>query len=358
VDVVSPPTDRVPEPLTFGLSLPNRAVLFGIPASTLLDVAARADEAGGFDSVWVGDNFLSKPRLEALVTLAAVAGRTKRVRLGTVCLASFPLRDPLQLAIEWASLDVLSGGRTILVVCSGGAASYGPQFAAELEAFRVATNERVPRLIEGIRLLRAFWGDAPVTYQGRFYSYADADPVPKPIQRRVPIAIAANPGANARQSSPELEERVLRRVARHADGWQTDGTPPEVFRERWTRIRAYAAEYGRADEVTHNSLHLMVNINDDAQQAYRESVAFLEHYYGQGTIGDATLRHWLAFGPPQAVIEKIARYVEAGCTTPILRFTTPDQHGQLERCLTDVLPVLRATFADRLASDAPHASVR
>jgi len=121
-------------PLRFGLSLPNRAVLFGMPAALLLETAEQADASGAFDSVWVGDNFLSKPRLEAIVTLSALAARTRTLKLGTICLASFPLRHPLLLALQWASLDVLSGGRTILTVCNGGAARMGPAFAAELAA--------------------------------------------------------------------------------------------------------------------------------------------------------------------------------------------------------------------------------
>ena len=69
----------------FGISLPNRAVLFGLPAADLLDTAVEAEASGAFDSVWVGDNFLSKPRLEAIALLAAIAARTERVRLGTIC---------------------------------------------------------------------------------------------------------------------------------------------------------------------------------------------------------------------------------------------------------------------------------
>src|SRR5688572_27555084 len=99
-------------PLRIGISLPNRAILFGMRPETLLEAAVRADASGQVHSVWVGDNILSKPRLEALITLAAVAARTTRVRLGTVCLASFPMRDPILLALQWASLDVLSAGRT------------------------------------------------------------------------------------------------------------------------------------------------------------------------------------------------------------------------------------------------------
>jgi alkanesulfonate monooxygenase SsuD/methylene tetrahydromethanopterin reductase-like flavin-dependent oxidoreductase (luciferase family) len=328
----------MPGSLQFGLSLPNRAVLFGMPIETLLGVAARAEESGLFDSVWVGDNLLSKARLEAIVTLSALAARTRRVKLGTICLASFPLRHPLLLAIQWASLDRLSGGRTLLAVCAGGAASKGPQFAAELAAVGVASTERVARMEEGIELLRRFWAAEPVSFEGQFYRFSEVDAQPKPLQARPPIVIAVNPPVAAEAA---VEERALRRVARLADGWQTDGVPPEIFARRWSRIREYAAEYGRADEVAHSSLHLMVNINDDAAQARRESVAFLDRYYGVGAVSSEKLDAWLAYGSPAAVIDRIAQFAEAGCTTPVLRFTADDQEGQLERCIAEVLPAFR-----------------
>lgn len=117
----------------FGLSLSNRAVLFGWASlDDLLDASRMAERSGYFHGVWVGDNLLSKPRAEAIVTLSAIAARTQEVKLGTICLASFPLRDPILLAIQWASLDLLSQGRTILAVCNGGSALDGPQFAHEL----------------------------------------------------------------------------------------------------------------------------------------------------------------------------------------------------------------------------------
>ena len=96
----------------FGLSLSNRAVLFGwTTLNDLLDVAQMAERLGYFHSVWVGDNLLSKPRAEAIVTLIrhpATPGKSCTIRL-----ASLPLRDPILLAIQWASLDLLSQGRTI-----------------------------------------------------------------------------------------------------------------------------------------------------------------------------------------------------------------------------------------------------
>jgi alkanesulfonate monooxygenase SsuD/methylene tetrahydromethanopterin reductase-like flavin-dependent oxidoreductase (luciferase family) len=331
------PTKR---PVRFGLSLPNRAVLFGIPPELLLRTAEQAEASGLFDSVWVGDNFLSKPRLEAIVTLSALAARTSRLKLGTICLATFPMRHPLQLAIQWASLDVLSGGRTILTVCNGGSAKMGQAYATELAATGVASSERVARLEEGIEVLRLLFGPGPVTFSGRFYHFDGVDALPKPVQQRVPICIAVNPGADV---SPEVEERLLRRVARLADGWQTDGIALDVFRSRWARIQEYAAEYGRADEVTDAQLHLMVNINDDARQAYQDSVEVLDHYYGQGSVGADFLENWLAYGSPAAVIEKIGSFIEAGYTTVVLRFTSAHQLEQLARCVTEVLPAFPET---------------
>jgi alkanesulfonate monooxygenase SsuD/methylene tetrahydromethanopterin reductase-like flavin-dependent oxidoreductase (luciferase family) len=202
----------------------------------------------------------------------------------------------------------------------------------------VKSTERVARVEEGIELLRRFWGPDPVTFHGTYYDFDNVQLLPKPVQEHIPITIAVNPPNDA---EPALVERALRRVALLADGWQTDGTPPDLFRNRWAQVREYAAEYGRSEQVTDAQLHLMVNINDDVLTARREAVTFLDHYYGAGRISEEKLDSWLAIGPPEAVAEKINVFIEAGCTTPILRFTASDQRGQLERCLAEVLPALQ-----------------
>ncbi len=106
--------------MKFGLTLPNRGVLFGVTTTEeLLQMAEIADRSEQFASVWVGDSLLGKPRFEALTLLAGIAARTRRVRLGPACMASFSLRDPVLLAYQWASLDLMAGGRTVLVACTG-----------------------------------------------------------------------------------------------------------------------------------------------------------------------------------------------------------------------------------------------
>ena len=305
----------------------------------IVEAARAAEDSGCFDSVWVGDNLLSKPRVEAIVTLSAIAARTKKVKLGTICLASFPLRDPVLFAIQWASLDVLSGGRTLLSVCNGGSALDGPQFANELKTFGVRSPERPGRLVEGVKILRRLWSEERVTHQGKYYQFSDVEALPKPVQQPPPILIAANPKPG--QADDATVDRILRRVATHGDGWQTDATPVDTFNDRFNRIKTYAAEQGRDPSQLDSCLHLMVNINEDRSQAYRESIDFLTTYYGAGYVSQEKADLWLAYGPPEAVIEKIRAYIDAGCTTPILRFVAPNLSHQLQRCIQEVLPAFQ-----------------
>ena len=103
--------------MNFGITLSNRGVLVGLCSARDLLVLADAVEAcAAMDSVWCGDALFVNRRVDALTLLAAVAGRTERVLLGPACMGSFALRNPLVFAYEWASLDVLSNGRTRLVV--------------------------------------------------------------------------------------------------------------------------------------------------------------------------------------------------------------------------------------------------
>ena len=107
--------------MNFGITLSNRGVLVGLTTPrALLELADAVEASPHMDSVWCGDALFVNRRLDALTLLAAVAGRTERILLGPACMGSFALRNPMVLAYEWASLDVLSGGRTRMVACSGG----------------------------------------------------------------------------------------------------------------------------------------------------------------------------------------------------------------------------------------------
>ena len=110
----------------------------GTPARELIDMAVAAENSGLVDAIWVGDSILSKPRLECIPLLGAIAAHTSRVKLGVACMATIAQRNPVLLALQWASLDVLSGGRTWLAACMGYPASQHPMAAKELEVMGIA----------------------------------------------------------------------------------------------------------------------------------------------------------------------------------------------------------------------------
>jgi len=330
----------VERPPRYGLSLPNRGVLFGATSvDELLAVSEQAEASGVFDSIWVGDSLFAKPRLESLVLLSAIAARTRRVRLGTCCLSTFPLRDPIFLAAQWAALDHVSHGRMVLGACVGGSLPR-EKAEAEFSAFDVKLSERGPRLEEGMTILRRLWTEDRVSHQGRFYRLRDLTLEPKPVQKPCPpIWIATNPKPEL--TPPHVLDRALRRVGLMADGWMTDNIPVARFHERWDLIRRVAREAGRPTGPMEAALHLMVNINDDRSAAWEEAVKFLHTYYSPAMTREY-IENWLAYGSPKAVVEKIRAYVDAGCTTPILRFASWDQKGQLARAIADVMPAALA----------------
>src|SRR5262245_65825985 len=127
--------------MKFGFTLPNRGVLYDVTtAGEMLDLAEMADRSGLFQSVWVGDSLFGKPRMESIALLAGIAARTQRVRLGAACMASIALRDPVLLAYQWASLDLLAGGRTVMVGCTGIVPQEGGR--AEASLYQVTNRDR------------------------------------------------------------------------------------------------------------------------------------------------------------------------------------------------------------------------
>ncbi len=332
-------------PLELGLSLPNRAVLYGgTTVEELLSMAEAADRDPAWSSVWVGDGLIAKPRLEAVTTLAAIAARTARVRLGVCCLATFPLRQPVLFAATWASVDVLSGGRTQLAVCLGAPTGRGGgDFRVELESMGVDPGERVARLEEGIEVLRRLWSSrpgAPVAFDGRFTSFGPVVLEPSPVQDPCPIWIASNP--DPERLSPERYLKAIDRVAIRADGWQTAVADPVTFGQQWDRIRQRAAEHGRDPHRLRSSAHLMINLADTVEEGRKAGKAFLDRYYTMDTPPQVMDR-WGAYGDADTVAARIMSYVDRGLDIPILRMASDNQTAMIERARAELLPLLGVT---------------
>src|SRR5436190_19159231 len=132
----------------------------------LLDLSRTVEEAG-FDSVWVGDSLFSKPRYEPISLLSAISQRTSSVRLGTSCMVSSP-RNPLSPALEWATLDVISGGRTIF---GTGMGNPDNGVRREFEALGLDYVRRGTLFEEGLAVIRQLWTEGQTDFHGKFLDY-------------------------------------------------------------------------------------------------------------------------------------------------------------------------------------------
>src|SRR5579872_5029368 len=122
-------------------------MLFGVAGwAEMLVLARAADQNPLFDSVWVGDSVMAKARPESLTSLGALTAATSRVRLGVGCMASFPVREPVIFAEQWANLDFISNGRMQLAVCTG--IGLGGTSAKEGAVWGVRDSERGDRMAE------------------------------------------------------------------------------------------------------------------------------------------------------------------------------------------------------------------
>jgi probable F420-dependent oxidoreductase len=174
---------------------------------------AQAAENAGFESVWTGEHVVlpapqvppsplppTYPLLDPAVALAFVAAHTKTIRLGTGIII-LPQRNPLVLAKELASVDVVSNGRLIFGL---GIGYLKPEFAA----LGIPFDHKGPRAMEYLQAMQALWTQEQPAYQGRFVSFSGIQAFPRPVQRPYPPVVIGG-------HTPE----AFRRAVQHGNGW-------------------------------------------------------------------------------------------------------------------------------------------
>jgi alkanesulfonate monooxygenase SsuD/methylene tetrahydromethanopterin reductase-like flavin-dependent oxidoreductase (luciferase family) len=317
--------------ISFGLTLPQRGVFFGIASwPDMVKMAQEAERCGAFDSIWVGDSVMAKPRPESIALLGALSAATERMRLGVGCMASFPIRDPIVFAYQWATLDLISNGRMWLAACTGIVA--GGVSAREGGVWGIGDGQRGNRMAENIEICRRLWSEDNVSFKGRYRSFEGVTILPRPVQKPCPIWIAANP-------TPIAAEAPMRRVAKIADGWMTVQLFPKMFAGNWAKLSDALRAEGRDSASFGNIEYHNININSDRDGALSESKRFLDEYYGP-VFAPEMVASWTAAGTPEQCAAHLRDLASDGAKAITLRITSWDQKGQFQRLVNEVLPLV------------------
>lgn len=227
---------------------------------------AKEVEASGFDGLYVADH----PGLSSapFVALAAAAAVTERIQLGT-CVVNAGMWSPMALAIEVATLDLLSGGRAVLGVGAGHTPS---EWTAVGRAYPSA-GQRVGHMIELITATRALLGGETVSHSGEHFTLDEATLThPRPVRTPVPLAVGGNGQRLLRFGGEQADVVGVTGLGRTlADGHShaVDWSPPAIRRTVDT-VRSSANEAGRSPQI--EALVQHIEITDDAERAAAQLV--------------------------------------------------------------------------------------
>jgi probable F420-dependent oxidoreductase len=248
---------------------------------------AQLAESLGYDSLWAGEHVVvpsprvdpspmepDEPILDPLVALAHLAAHTERVKLGTGVII-LPQRNPLVLAKQVASLDVLSEGRLILGI---GVAYLEPEMAA----IGVPMERRGARSDEYLAAMRRLWEDDAPAFHGEYANFDGVDAHPRPVQRPLPVVVGGH------------SEAAFRRAARHADGWYGFLTGLRAMAQHRESLAAAVEQAGRKRPL-HVSISPSRRLDPETVTAYAE-------------LG---VNRLIVAPPPNLPEDEVAAFVEA-----------------------------------------------
>lgn len=327
--------------MKIGTWLPNFAYSDdGIDHAKRLQHWIMRSEELGFDSIWVTDHMLRASNmygqawLEPLTSLAFAAAVTEKILLGTGVLL-IPLRNPVLLAKEIASLHALSKGRMILGVGTG-------WFPAEFEAVGVHKSERGRRTDDVLVIVRRLLAGETVTFADDFYRITEVRIDPSPA--RVPIWVGGGSQIESPESveKPKLSPNVARRIAK-ADGWFVRPTASaEEIASDWRELQGYITEAGRNPdeiEIGHGQwVYLTEETNHD--RALEIQLAVAENVLGLGRSRQLLQESYL-FGTIDEIVENCRKRAEVGISHFVFHPYTDDPK-QLELWGRELLPRIKA----------------
>ena len=272
-----------------------------------------------YDSIWLSDRVVGeRAGPEPMIALSMVAAYSDRLKFGTSVL-QLPLRNPVVLAKEMATLDYLSGGRFLPAI------GLGQEDPREYEACGVAKETRGRRTDEAMTVIRRLWREDNVTHEGEFFTLRDVTLNPKPVQTpTLPVWVGGRSLA------------AQRRVGRVGDGWLVSSATAQEVGEGIEVVFATAAEHGRQIDEDHIGALLGYFIAPNQEDAISASEKYVTR-----PRPEAHFSEYSALGTPEQIAKTIHRYLEAGATKFVVRPMCPPQQTieQLQLFGTEVLPL-------------------
>ena len=294
----------------------------------------------GYDSVWGNDHITTQDYVrelhpgkhpnfyEPLIVLAAIAGATKRIKLGTA-LVVLPMREPVYLAKQILTLDHMSNGRFILGV---GLGAYREEFAA-WGGSRVAGKRRGDLMDEGLAALKLLLEEPRASYDGKHVSFKDVEMFPKARRQPFPLYVGGH----------NIE--AVERAARVGEGWLPGWRPWNEIEERVKLLRRRAAELGRdpsAIEIAPQFSVLLDKTPEAAEKRYMESGLVAHRVSLNYTKRDLSQQVTANLvGSPQQLVEKVGRLREIGvqhcCALMFPENTVQEMNDQIQWFAEDVM---------------------
>lgn len=286
---------RSKEPV-FGIAMRNFTRYPEMPsAAGLVEYGVRMEELG-YESVWAWDHILlgvtpSFPIHEALTILTAVAARTSRIKVGTGILV-LPVRNPVILAKELATIDHISNGRLILGTAVG-------WYRREFDSLGADFTQRGRQMEQGLEILKRLWTEDMVDADYPPYKLRGAVLQPKPVQKPHPPILIGG-----------YVDAVLKRVATKGDGWLTYYYTVQSFKKAWAKITAFAEEAGRdpGELSATNQLPICVGPRAQIEGPMKH---WLQTEWDYASWSESTMDSAI-MGTPEECVEQLLPHIEAG----------------------------------------------
>jgi alkanesulfonate monooxygenase len=282
---------------TFGIAAQNFTVYPDMPdVKALVDYGVTMEQLG-FDSLWVWDHVLlgvepNFPIIESLTLLTAIAARTAKIKLGTGILV-LPMRNPVILAKQLASMDLLSDGRLLLGMASG-------WYRREFDAVGIPFEKRGKIMDENLEIMTRFWTEPMVKGQYMYHKIPAGVMYPKPVQKpRPPILIGG------------YVDRVLKRAALDGDGWLTYFYRPESFAKSWAKIRDFAKEGGKDPDKLMNAAQLPIRIGKSRAEIESGMIEWLGKEWDYAAWSEST-KDSAIMGTVDECVEQLKAHLAVG----------------------------------------------